>query len=236
MINKVSEYKQVDIEKIDSKSSFFHYTNINNLDSIIEKGLEPRIGENSLFIEKSKKVFFVVGTDGMLTIMDVWVKWLVLRPKSKFVYGCGAYLMTNPYFPKIIIDIIFKFWFNKKSQITKKCKELKMILEKSVFLVLDLQENIDFSYDDIDEVKAQSFSRKQLKYIYSYDSDVLDSKIEFWNMHTYSNKSIEPNKILLLKDGEDYMADLIIKNLIEKDLEYVKENYKFLYEYYNCVY
>ena len=58
------------------------------------------------------------------------------------------------------------------------CKKLDNISENSVFLKLDLVENIDFSYDDIDEVKNQPFSRKQLSYIYTYGNDVNDSKME----------------------------------------------------------
>ncbi len=41
-------YNSVDIKNIDLEHSFFHYTNINNLESIFKNGLEPRIGLNSL--------------------------------------------------------------------------------------------------------------------------------------------------------------------------------------------
>lgn len=47
-----------DIKDIDLANTFFHYTNKNNLDNISKLGLESRIGENSLHVEKSKKVFF----------------------------------------------------------------------------------------------------------------------------------------------------------------------------------
>lgn len=60
-------------------NTFFHYTNKNNLDDIIKNGLQPRIGNNSLYVEKSKKVFFAQGENGILTIMDVWLKWLTSK-------------------------------------------------------------------------------------------------------------------------------------------------------------
>ena len=43
-----------DISKIDMNNTFFHYTAKNNLSTIIKNGLEPRIGKNSLYVEKSK--------------------------------------------------------------------------------------------------------------------------------------------------------------------------------------
>lgn len=68
-----------DISQIDLKHSFFHYTNKQNLDSIVKNGLEPRIGENSLYVEKTPKVFFVKGEKGIITIMDVWLRWLTSK-------------------------------------------------------------------------------------------------------------------------------------------------------------
>lgn len=40
-----------DISQIDLKHNFFHYTNKQNLDTILKNGLEPRIGENALYVE-----------------------------------------------------------------------------------------------------------------------------------------------------------------------------------------
>lgn len=106
------KYKSIDISGKNTEELFFHYTNINNIDSIFERGLIPKIGKNANFIEKSKKVFFAKGSKGILVLMDVWIKWLVLRPKSDFIYGSGAYLMQKKWFPKIIIDILWKNWLD----------------------------------------------------------------------------------------------------------------------------
>ena len=57
MIDKVP---CVNLDKIDFKNVFLHYTNSNNIDSIFKYGLEPRIGENSKGLEKSKKFFLLL--------------------------------------------------------------------------------------------------------------------------------------------------------------------------------
>ena len=44
-----------DISKINLEHSYFHYTNKQNLYTIFKNGLEPRIGENSLYVEKTPK-------------------------------------------------------------------------------------------------------------------------------------------------------------------------------------
>lgn len=51
-------------------------------------------------------------------------------------------------------------------------------------------------------------------------------------MHTFSNKIIEPQKITLLKHDDKYDANSLLISIIEKDIEYIKCNYEFLYEYY----
>lgn len=101
---------------------------------------------------------------------------------------------------------------------------------------MDLEENVDFDYDDIDEVKNQNFPKKYLKNIYKYGGNIYDNKMEFWNMHTYSNKVIEKEKISILKYGEDLKVNNILKHLIEDNFDYVKENCELLFEYYNYVY
>lgn len=216
----IKDFKTIDISKLDFNNAFFHYTNINNVESIMKKGLEPRIGSNSLEIEKSKKVFFTMGFNNTLILMDAWIKWLVLRPKNNFIYKCGAYFMTKSYFPKIIVDTIFKTWIKSENRIKRSCKDLDNILKNSVFLVLDLKESIDFSFDDIDEVKNQKFSRKQLNYIYTYGSDSSDVKVEGWNMHTFSDKNIEKEKISIAKHHDLYSAkDMIVYMLKQIDID-----------------
>ncbi len=182
-------------------------------------------------MEKSKKVFFTVGDKATLIIMDVWLKWLRTRPKNKYLYRLGAYFLKKSYFPKFIYDIIFSKWHSSEKKLYKAFKDLNKILDSSIFLILDLEEDIDFDYNDIDEVKAQNYPRRFLKDIYSYGGDVNDIKMESWNMHTYSNKIIEKSKISLLKINDSYSANEIIKYFAAENKEYIREQCKTLCEY-----
>lgn len=229
-MNKIIE--EINITNIDLKNTFFHYTDNKNLKNIGIEGLEPRIGKNSKGIEMNEKIFFAMGDTGVLILMDAWLRWLILRPKNSKIYELGSYFIKKSYFPKIIVDIIFKNWIKDKKRLNRAIKNLKTILDNSVFLVLDLEENIDFSFDDVDEVKAQNYSKEQLKYVYCYDdSDVDDKKVEYWNMHTYVNKSVEKEKIKLLKLDNEYSANSILKHFASNKKEYIYENCEFLKEY-----
>lgn len=104
-----------DISSIDLDKVFLHYTNIHNLNSIMVKGLVPKIGMNSKVIEKSKKIFFSIGDKGVLVIMDSWLKWLIAKPKNNFMYWIGAYLLKVSFFPKIIHKTIISN--NKKVKV-----------------------------------------------------------------------------------------------------------------------
>ena len=233
----VKKVRTIDIKDINSSKYFYHYTNIRNLSSILEKGLIPKIGVNSKVIEKSKKVFFSFGDEGILVIMDSWIRWLIYKPKSNLIYWIGAYLLKIKYFPKIIHKTIISHNKTSKRKIEWSYSKLKNILDNSIYLILNLQENIDFSFDDVDEVKAFSnYPTNYIESLYAYNSNVNDSKIEYWNMHTFSNKIVEPEKIILLKYSDSYRASLIVKYLIEKNMEFVKKNCGYLYEYYNYIY
>lgn len=225
-----------DISEIDLEHSFFHYTNKQNLDTIIKKGLEPRIGENSLYVEKTPKVFFVEGEKGIITIMDVWLKWLTGKiDTGKFKYWLGtAIYMKIPFCIKSIPNNMVKKSLATKEKRLKAYEKMKEILDNSIFLILDLKENIDFDYNDIDEVK-NTYYESFLKLLYPSSSNLKDCKMEYWNMHTYSNKTIDSQKIALLKNKDDYNANNILIGIIEKDIEYIKTNCEFLYEYYNYI-
>jgi len=221
-----------DIAEIDLEHSFFHYTNKKNLTDIIKNGLEPRIGENSIYVEKTPKVFFVEGQRGILTIIDVWLKWLTAKGNNKkYIYGIETLYLRMPFCIKAIPNYVVKMNLENKKKRNKAYKKMRDILENSIFLVLELEENIDFSYDDIDEVKS-TYYESFLKLLYPKESDLKDKKMEYWNMHTYSSKTIKANKTTVLKDGNKYKANQILIEIIEQNIEKVKKDYQFLYEYY----
>lgn len=226
-------YNSIDIKELNKTTVFLHYTDKINVKSIFSVGLLPKIGKNSKNIELNKKVFFTEGFDNTLFLMDSWIKWLVLRPKSNFIYKCGCFYMTHKIFPKIVVDLIFKNWIKSDKKVKYACEKLDNILKNSVFLKLDLVENVDFSYNDIDEVKNQSFSRKQLGYVYTCDSDVSDSKMELWNMHTLKDKIIEPEKIKLIEINNNNCAkDIVLYMVYNTDLS-IEDKCPFLVKYLN---
>ena len=228
----INDFKIKDISQIEIDNTFFHYTAKENLNNIIKNGLEPRIGKNSLYVERSKKVFFAKGEKGVLTLIDVWLKWLNSKcGMSNQIYFIGTFYMRMPLCIKLIPNYIVQKSLKNKKKHIKVFNELKLILDNSVFLILDLKENIDFSYNDIDEVK-NSYYESFLKLLYPSTSDLKNKKMEYWNMHTYSNKLIEFEKVSLLKDKNEYSASKILANLIKNNILYVKENLPFLYEYY----
>lgn len=227
-------YNSIDIKELNKTTVFLHYTDKRNVKSIFSVGLLPKIGKNSKNIELNKKVFFTEGFDNTLFLMDSWIKWLVLRPKSNFIYKCGCFYMTHKIFPKIVVDLIFKNWIKSDKKVKYACEKLDNILKNSVFLKLDLVENVDFSYSDIDEVKNQSFSRKQLGYVYTYGSDVSDSKMELWNMHTLKDKIIEPEKIKLIEinNNNNCAKDIVLYIVDNTDLS-IEDKCPFLVKYLN---
>lgn len=236
-MNSINDIKTYDIKEIDLDKVFLHYTNYNNLSSIMKNGLIPMKGMNSKVIEKSKKIFFSVGSRGALVIMDSWIKWLIIKPRSNFIYYTGAYLLGLNWFPKIIHEIIISSNKKSKNKSIWSYKKMKNILDNSVYLVLDLEEGIDFSYSDVDEVKAFSnYPTSYIKSLYAYDSQVEKKQMEYWNMHTLTDKEIDVSKISLLKYKDKYKASDIVKYLILENIDFVRKNCEYLYKYYNYIY
>lgn len=143
--------------------------------------------------------------------------------------------MRMPLCIKSIPNYVVSKSLKNKNKGIKVFKQMKNILYNSIFLILDLKENVDFSYNDIDEVK-DTYYESFLRLLYPDTSNIKDKKMEYWNMHTFSDKVIDSSKISLLKDQTDYSTSVILKKLIERDIEYVKLNHDSLYEYYNYFY
>ncbi|MBR0488374.1 hypothetical protein IJJ39_01710 [Candidatus Saccharibacteria bacterium] len=178
--------KTVSLEELDKKNCFLHYTPKKNLPSIEKEGLLPKIGPNSKYIERTEKIFFCVGTEGFLTIMDVWLKWLAVQTNMpKWFYRFGCWWLRNKYTPKIFSTIYIKSF--QSMPITKRNsrKVLKKILNESLILVLNLEEGKDFSYEDIDEAKDAYEINSAIKFMYPDKERARDDKIEYWNMHTF---------------------------------------------------
>lgn len=242
---KLQNIKIKDIEEIDTKFAFFHYTNICNLKSIDEFGLLPKIGDNATGIEKTEKIFFAIGDKGVFSIMDSWIRWLIAKrltdlPGEKADIPFYRFCSFVMHFPLISTIANFAIWleFKIKPFKTKSFKIMKDILENSVFLVLDLKEEEDFSYKDIDEVKAQNYNRKTLKKAYAKMNKMDSKKMDYWNMHTFSNVTISTNKITLIKNGNSYSCLDILLWLVQNtniDLKVLAPYFYEFLEYYKLL-
>lgn len=238
-----------DIQNVDYKYAFFHYTNIKNLESIAQNGLLPQIGESATGIEKTEKVFFAIGDKGVFSIFDSYIRWLIAKrltdlPGKKAdlpFYRFCTFIMNLPlihYIVAIFINLIVWLEFKFKPFKIKSFKIMKDILDNSCFLLLDLKEGIDFKYEDIDEVKAQKFSKKLLKKVYAKQNKMDSKKMDYWNMHTLSNVTIMPNQITLLKLNNSYKSIDILLWMIKNSNYNLKVLSPYLFEflkYYNLL-
>lgn len=205
------------------RDAFFHFTGSENLLSIDEKGLNPAIGKHANQIEESEKVFFSKGFEGVLQNCDVWLKWFMNKAygqSNQFHFYRGKKIEER--------RELLRKWdqeFRDRSYLHdyKKLEPFFEIIyqgmKKQTYFILDLEENIDFKYDDVDEPKKRVNENKErdpIGYIYAkemygnfsnFDSYVMDP----WNMHTLKRKGVERNKIyqLVTKDGKDDMVSII---------------------------
>lgn len=231
-----------DIKDIDIQFAFFHYTNSGNIQSIDKNGLIPKIGNSATGIELTEKIFFAIGPKGVFAIFDSWIRWLIAKrltdlPGEKAdipFYRFCTFVMRLPiihHLIAIIVNIVVWIEFKCKFMRKKSFKIMKNILETSNFLVLDLEENIDFSYKDIDEVKSQCFDRKLLKIVYAKQNKMNSKKMDYWNMHTFSNVIIPPTKISLIKVGDSYNCMDILLWMLKNTTLDLKVFAPYLYEF-----
>lgn len=233
-----------DIKDIDTQFAFFHYTNSNNLKSIDENGLMSKIGNSATGVELTEKIFFAIGPKGVFAIFDSWIRWLIAKrltdlPGEKAdlpFYRFCTFMMRLPilrHLIAVIVNIVVSLEFKCKSIKKKSFKIMKEILDTSSFLILDLKEEVDFSYKDIDEVKAQLFDRKLLKTLYAKQNKMKSKKMDYWNMHTFSNTTIAQDKITLVKIDNSYNCTDILLWMIKNTNIDLKVFSPYLYEFLN---
>lgn len=219
-----------DIKDVDFNKSYFHYTDIHNFESILEKGLLPKVGANSIGVETTEKIFFTIGFEQTLVLMDVWLRWLIgksaidLPGKSldTIFYRFCIWLIQWPIKPNFIINGIVKNSLKNPKRRRKLYATMKGILDNAIFFELKLEENVDFSFEDVDEVKIKNFDRKLLKMLYNCECKKDDVKMEAWNMHTFTGKTIPKNKLIILKCDSSFKASDIIRFMVSKT-EYNEE-------------
>lgn len=204
----------------DINKNYFHFTFQNNFENIKKVGLIPQKGKHAEHIEKTKKVFFVEGLDNLLILFDSWItvyKHMPLIPNFKITYGLGSKAMRSKYFPSFLIDIYFFFIKNSKRHKNYAYKIFNEQISKCILLNLNIQENVDFSFSDIDEIKSQGYRKRhliELGYSEKY-SNMNSNKMDRWNLHTKSNKGIPSAKLKLCQINNSSNIKDIIKFAIQ---------------------
>ena len=190
----MKEYK---ISLNDINSNYFHFTRKSNLDSIKNKGLLPKISFHAQCLEETKKVFFVQGLDNLLILFDCWINVCEKYPLIPGMFNLGTKIMRYKWFPKTIINAYFKYTKYNKIHRFIAYRYFDMFLKKYILLNLTIKEEIDFSFDDIDEIKAKGYKKEYLiqgGYSLLY-SDLESTKMDKWNLHTFSNHGIDSSKL-----------------------------------------
>lgn len=230
--------KQYQLTLHDMKSNYFHFTLHSNLKSIEEKGLIPKKGKHAEHIEESEKVFFVQGLDNLIILFDCWInvyKKIPLFSKAKHTYRLGSKAMHSKYFPSFLVDLYFLMIRNSKRHKKYAYQIFDELLDNCVLLHLDLQEEVDFSFTDIDEIKSRGYRKRhliELGYSLKY-SDMSSNKMDLWNLHTLSNIGISPNKIKLCHINHSSSMRDILNYALEHTTLNVKEMCPVLFDYFN---
>lgn len=224
------------INKKDIDKNFFHFTNEKNLNSISDRGLIPCIGRNAKYLEKSKKIFFVEGLDNLLILFDCWINIYYYMPIVPIIYTLGAHFLRYKWFPQIIADSYFGILKKTKIHQKRAFQVFDKILDNSILLHLGLEENIDFKYNDKDEIKLRGYKKRHLELMgYSKRYSSLDNdSMDRWNMHTISEHKVKKEKIKLciLESGDYKLRDIF--NYCVKNTKIDLENIcPILYEYIN---
>ena len=225
--------KNYKISLKDIDSNFFHFTWKRNLSSIEEKGLLPKKGSHARYIEETEKVFFIQGLDNLLILFDCWInvyKKVPLLPELNITYGLGSKAMRSKYFPMFLVDFYFMIIRNSKKHKKYAYEIFDKLLSECILLNLNIEENIDFSFSDIDQIKARGYKKRhliELGYSEKY-SDMNSNKMDNWNLHTLSGKGINSNKLKLCVINNS----ISIRDILDYILENTKINLKDIVKIY----
>lgn len=253
-----SEYINTSIQNLDistlsyeqMENLFFHYSWKKYLESYDKEGMKPVIGENSEGIDPKASIFFSKGVEGVLELWDVWLKWRLNRQNNPQFSGTTQdeiQATNNRFRTGQITDEERKKWYYWMDYFkSKKYLENPLMLEKlyeyqfteminSDYLILDLKEQEDFSYEQVDIKKQWAIEKAKATgrgidpltaTQYGHYSDFSSPMVDKWNMQTIPGKNItiEPSRIRRLTiDGKTDVFS-IMKYMYDKyQLEVPKE-------------
>lgn len=230
--------KKYKISLNDMDSNFFHFTWKSNLANIEEKGLLPKKGHPAKYIEETEKVFFIQGLNNLLILFDCWInvyKKVPLLPQLNITYGLGSKAMRSKYFLMFLVGFYFMIIRNSKKHKKYAYEIFDKLLSECILLNLNIEENIDFSFSDIDQIKARGYKKRhliELGYSDKY-SDMNSNKMDNWNLHTLSGKGINSNKLKLCVINNSISIRDILDYILENTKINLKDMCPNLYDYLN---
>lgn len=221
------------ISKKDLNSNYFHFTKESNINSIKEKGLLPKISFHAQSLEDTKKVFFVEGLDNLLILFDCWINVCEKYPHIPGAFNLGTKIKGKNKFSKLIINLYFRWTEINKFHKFVAYKYFDWFLKKYILLNIDIKEEKDFSFNDIDQIKAKNYDKEYLiKAGYSLKySDLSSTKMDKWNLHTFTNHGVSPDKIKICCIKKSHkMLDILTYSINETNLN-IKDICPVLYDY-----
>ncbi len=196
----------------DINSNYFHFTKKSNMKSICKNGLLPKISFHAQALEDTKKVFFVEGLDNLLILFDCWINVVEKYPHIPGAFNLATKIRGKNRLSKLFINIYFKWTNMNKLHRFISYKYFDYFLEKYILLNIDIKEGIDFSFDDIDEIKAKGYDKDFLiKAGYSLKySDLESIRMDKWNLHTFTDHGVNSDKIKICCVDDSYkMQDIL---------------------------
>ena len=235
----------IDISTLDYdqiERMFFHYSWKKFLELYDKKGIEPDIGENSDGIDFEPSIFFSKGLEGVLELWDVWLKWRLNRQNNPQYKGndLDEIKATSERFKSGNISEEEKqnwyYWMDylKEKRYLYNNEMLKKLFEyqynemiNSVYFIMDLRENDEFIYNQIDVKKQMAIenSKKTGRGIdsltfaqYGTYSDFSNPIVDKWNMQTIPGKqmTIEPSRIKMVNVKGNTDVYSIVKFMYDK--------------------
>lgn len=204
--------KILSLDEIDLEETYFHF-DVRSIDYIEQYGFPPDIGNDSKNAEKTPKVFFSKGINGVLDIIDVWLIWRMNKDNENESSWTMEFL-TEEYLKD-----------ERKKNIT--FENMYEWLKLRKYYKLDLIPYIDFIPNDLDEAKKQALdnkkecentNKKPWKYLFAmqmYKGKIkhYDVTMEDFNMHTKTNCGVSKDSITLLKtkDGKFDALSIVIE-------------------------
>lgn len=225
--------KKYELSKKDIENNYFHFTKKKNLKSISKVGLVPKIGFHAQALELTKKVFFVEGLDNLLCLLDCWINVVEKYPLVPGLFNLGSWAIKYRWVSKKIVNGYFDYTEKNKLHRFVAYRYFDHFINKFTLLNIDIEENVDFCFNDTDQIKGKGYDKTYLiKAGYSKKySDLKSIRMDRWNLHTFSNVGVDKSKIkqCYVNDSID-MLDILKFALKNTTLD-IKKVCPVLYDY-----